>query len=78
MASPLGRYVKRSLAPDALAELIQQGRRADAQNSNAVIKLLEETEADPRRMDVDPEELVPASEETLVVDPETGRILAES
>ena len=78
MASPLGRYGKRSLAPDALAELIQQGRRADAQKGNAVIKLLEETEADPRRMDVDPEELVPASEETLVVDPETGRILAES
>lgn len=75
--APLSRFVKKQgLSPDDLADLIQQGRKA-APQSDAVRRLLDEAEADPRRMDVDPEELVPASEETLVVDPETGSIVTE-
>ena len=77
MPSPLGRRA-RGMRPDELAALIQQGRKVEAVKSDALKRLLDDAEADPRRMDVDPEELVPASEETLVVDPETGRILVES
>lgn len=74
--APLSRFVKKQgLSPSDLADLIQQGRKS-APQSDAVRRLLDEAEADPRRMDVDPEELVPASEETLVVDPETGSLVA--